>query len=86
MYVRVSSKNKTRVLDSRQRQLLTDYAERKAIHVRRSTIWESKSKSDKERFVRTAMLRLQQQQMLLRSKLDRAYENRLSTLDDLHKW
>jgi hypothetical protein len=32
------------------------------------------------------MLRLQQQQMLLRSKLDRAYEDRLSTLDDLHKW
>jgi hypothetical protein len=32
------------------------------------------------------MLRLQQQQMLLRSKLDRAYDDRLSTLDDLHKW
>ena len=36
------------------------------------------SQSDKEKFVRTAMLRLQPQQMLLRSKLDRAYEDRLS--------
>jgi site-specific DNA recombinase len=36
------------------------------------------SQSDKEKFVRTAMLRLQQQQMLLRSKLDRAYDDRLS--------
>ena len=36
------------------------------------------SQSDKEKFVRTSMLRLQQQQMLLRSKLDRVYEDRLS--------
>jgi hypothetical protein len=36
------------------------------------------SQTDKERFVRTSMLRLQQQQMLLRSKLDRVYEDRLS--------
>jgi hypothetical protein len=32
------------------------------------------SQADKEKFVRTSMLRLQQQQMLLRSKLDRVYE------------
>jgi len=31
-----------------------------------------------DKFVRTSMLRLQQQQMLLRSKLDRVYEDRLS--------
>ena len=36
------------------------------------------SQTDKEKFVRTSMLRLQQQQMLLRSKLDRVYEDRLS--------
>jgi len=36
------------------------------------------SQSDKEMFVRTSMLRLQQQQMLIRSKLDRVYEDRLS--------
>jgi hypothetical protein len=36
------------------------------------------SQADKEKFVRTSMLRLQQQQMLLRSKLDRVYEDRLS--------
>ena len=36
------------------------------------------SQSDKQKFVRTSMLRLQQQQMLLRSKLDRVYEDRLS--------
>jgi hypothetical protein len=36
------------------------------------------SQADKETFVRTSMLRLQQQQMLLRSKLDRVYEDRLS--------
>jgi DNA invertase Pin-like site-specific DNA recombinase len=35
------------------------------------------SQTDKEVFVRTSMLRLQQQQMLLRSKLDRVYEDRL---------
>jgi hypothetical protein len=36
------------------------------------------SQADKEKFVRASMLRLQQQQMLLRSKLDRVYEDRLS--------
>ena len=36
------------------------------------------SQTDKEKFVRTSMLRLQQQHMLLRSKLDRVYEDRLS--------
>ena len=36
------------------------------------------SQADKAKFVRTSMLRLQQQQMLLRSKLDRVYEDRLS--------
>ncbi len=36
------------------------------------------SQTDKEKFVRTSMLRLQQQQMLLRSKLDRVYEDRLN--------
>jgi site-specific DNA recombinase len=36
------------------------------------------SQADKEKFVRTSMLRLQQQQMLLRSKLDRVYEDRLA--------
>jgi hypothetical protein len=36
------------------------------------------SQADKEKFVRTSMLSLQQQQMLLRSKLDRVYEDRLS--------
>ena len=36
------------------------------------------SQADKQKFVRTPMLRLQQQQMLLRSKLNRVYEDRLS--------
>lgn len=36
------------------------------------------SQADKEKFTRASMLRLQQQQMLLRSKLDRVYEDRLS--------
>ena len=36
------------------------------------------SRAHKEKFVRTSMLRLQQQQMLLRAKLDRVYEDRLS--------
>jgi hypothetical protein len=36
------------------------------------------SQADKEKFVRTSMLRLQQQQMALRAKLDRVYEDRLS--------
>ena len=36
------------------------------------------SQTDKEKFVRTSILRLQQQQLLLRSKLDRVYEDRLS--------
>ena len=35
------------------------------------------SQADKEKFARTALLRLQQQQLLLRSKLDRVYEDRL---------
>ncbi len=35
------------------------------------------SQADKEKFVRASMLRLQQQQTLLRSKLDRVYEDRL---------
>jgi hypothetical protein len=34
------------------------------------------SHADKEKFVRTSMLRLQQQQMALRAKLDRVYEDR----------
>jgi len=33
---------------------------------------------DKESFTRTTIMRLQQQQLLLRSKLDRAYDDRLS--------
>ena len=36
------------------------------------------SQTDKETFVRTSLLRLQQQQMLLRSNFDRIYEDRLS--------
>ena len=36
------------------------------------------SQSEKEQFVRQATMRLQQQQLLLRSKLDRAYDDRLS--------
>jgi len=36
------------------------------------------SRADKEKFVRASTLRLQQQQMLLPSKLDRVYEDRLS--------
>ena len=36
------------------------------------------SQTDKEKFVRTSMVLLQQQQMLLRSKLDRVHEDRLS--------
>jgi site-specific DNA recombinase len=36
------------------------------------------SQSDKERFVLTTTMRLQQQQLLLRAKLDRAYDDRLS--------
>ena len=36
------------------------------------------SQTDKEKFVRTTTLRLQQQQLLLRAKLDRAYDDRLS--------
>ena len=35
------------------------------------------SQSDKESFTRTTIMRLQQQQSLLRSKLDRAYDDRL---------
>ena len=36
------------------------------------------SQADKENFVRTSVLRLQQRQMLLHSKLDRVCEDRLS--------
>src|SRR5262249_6192739 len=36
------------------------------------------SQGDKEKFVRTTTMRLQQQQLLLRAKLDRAYDDRLS--------
>ncbi len=36
------------------------------------------SQADKEQFVRTTMMRLQQQQLLIRAKLDRAYDDRLS--------
>jgi len=36
------------------------------------------SQSDKESFTRTTIMRLQQLQLLLRSKLDRAYDDRLS--------
>jgi hypothetical protein len=39
------------------------------------------SQADREQFTRTSLLRLQQQQMLLRSKLDRVYEDRLN--DDI---
>jgi len=35
------------------------------------------SQTDREKFARTSLLRLQQQQVLLRSKLDRVYEDRL---------
>jgi Recombinase zinc beta ribbon domain len=35
------------------------------------------SQSDKEQFARTTMLRLQQQQLFIRMKLDRAYDDRL---------
>jgi site-specific DNA recombinase len=44
------------------------------------------SQTDKEKFVRTSMLRLQQQQMLLRSKLDRVYEDRLSDAIPKELW
>jgi hypothetical protein len=44
------------------------------------------SQADKEKFVRTSMLRLQQQQMLLRSKLDRVYEDRLSDVISDELW
>jgi site-specific DNA recombinase len=37
------------------------------------------SQSDKETFVRTAMMRLQQQQLAIRAKRDRAYDDRLSS-------
>ena len=36
------------------------------------------SQGDKEKFVRTTTMRLQQQQLLTRAKLDRAYDDRLS--------
>ena len=36
------------------------------------------SQGDKEKFVRTTTMRLQQQQLLIRAKLDRAYDDRLS--------
>ena len=36
------------------------------------------SQGDKEKFVRTTTMRLQQQQLLVRAKLDRAYDDRLS--------
>jgi site-specific DNA recombinase len=36
------------------------------------------SQADKEKFVRTTIMRLQQQQLLLAGKLDRAYDDRLS--------
>ena len=42
------------------------------------------SQADTEKFVRTSMLRLQQQQMLLRSKLDRVYEDQHQPIDTLH--
>ncbi len=44
------------------------------------------SQSDKEKFVRTFMLRLQQQQVLPRSKLDRVYEDRLSDAIPEEPW
>jgi len=36
------------------------------------------SQSDKETFVRATTMRLQQQQLTIRAKLDRAYDDRLS--------
>ena len=36
------------------------------------------SQADREKFARASLLRLQQQQVMLRSKLDRVYEDRLS--------
>lgn len=36
------------------------------------------SQADKETFVRTTTMRLQQQQLAIRAKLDRAYDDRLS--------
>lgn len=44
------------------------------------------SQADKGKFVRTSTLRLQQQQMLLRSKLDRVYEDRLSDAISEELW
>jgi ABC-type phosphate transport system auxiliary subunit len=45
---------------------------------RRQTMRDTIFRIASEKFVRTSMLRLQQEQMLLRSKLDRVYEDRLS--------
>ena len=55
----------------KQVRIPTELADRVATVLR-------ESQTDKEQFVRTAMMRLQQQQLLLRSKLDRAYDDRLS--------
>jgi DNA invertase Pin-like site-specific DNA recombinase len=44
------------------------------------------SQADKEKFARTALLRLQQQQLLLRSKLDRVYEDRLREVIPEELW
>jgi len=44
------------------------------------------SQADKENFVRTSLLRLQQQQTLLRSQLDRVYEDRLSNAISDELW
>ncbi len=55
----------------KQIRIPTELAEKVATALR-------ESQADKEQFARTTMMRLQQQQLLLRSKLDRAYDDRLS--------
>jgi hypothetical protein len=47
------------------------------LHSRDVRICDLQSQSDKEQFARTTMMRLQQQQLLIRTKLDRAYDDRL---------
>ena len=55
----------------RQIQVPTGLAERAVEALR-------ESQGDKEKFVRATTMRLQQQQLLIRAKLDRAYDDRLS--------
>jgi hypothetical protein len=55
----------------KQVRIPTELADRVATALR-------ESQSDKESFARTTIMRRQQQELLLRSKLDRAYDDRLS--------